>query len=719
MSDNFSAGTAIRASTKHVVGFFQQEEESNALKYAGDVPMSNGAKIGAGIAGVVIPVLGAILFIGIHKFYHKWVQAAEKQTAQAEMACGVAVGKIENKGNGERYIHLNLSTGDTVLCTERKDGLFISTNGGKEVPHPELKTLTELKKFFQEDIQNNSDFYVEKNPGNVLIQLFDSASRAGDINGLFDLMEVISQSVDFHTDFEKSVRQLEETIEKKYPKFRGMLQVEVTPIKEQPKNSIFEVNFGGFLITRLAFPSKCKLDSRLFELTSITHDDMRVTVIAKPKTLEALSNKLNKSTDSRSFEVNVLKLSNFYQQTDENFRGLRLKVEQGETSSTVIVSKVTQESEKQIGRVQFEGNLSFNSRFFELDKDSTYRLKPDVPLQMQELYSKSLSMNEAWHNLNSTTKKTVLKEAKQRIKEPDILQIRPDMNRVEDLYPDQSEDPDVWTKESFRTLFQTYFKPDITQYSAQFKEIYAQYSALNLEDKIALWRVVSGQEKVTLDQDVGDVKSEFDKLGPPEKTAMVECFEFLCVNKYKGTDDEEFKAAIQTLPFEKQVVLLIAAHQGFKAPIRVAYPEIVFNRNQEVCLQPVYTHYHYKVSKVSEETKTIEIELQYHVDYEPLGNERKQSKDKSPIVAHEVVTAKYTVSIPESGQLVDVKVKFHEDELKFNLVVLNQDGSVPQNCKTVCAKQLKPKTGQPTPEELQSRRSENTLRFEHMCMSRL
>lgn len=457
----------------------------------------------------------------------------------------------------------------------------------------------------------------------------------------------------------------------------------------------------GFVLPNQLF--ELESDST-FKLKTGAHDGKLLevhrnllTLISEDHRNEAITicNDLPKSPTSKDFQGNILKIEKLVAKDKrEEFRQqLRLEVTQQNETSVVNIS-LNSSDVSPFPRVGFKGEFKPHDRLFDYCEGSVFQLKPDTPgnRHIRNLYIKSLDMNAIWVNYEPAIKKILLAEANQPPE--DLLQTRKDMGRLDVLYPEKCEDKNVWTQETFRTFFQTYFKPDITKFSVSFQRLYQQYAALGSEDRRALHLAVNGDKKekqIPLDSKLVAIKKQFDQLGTSEQEKMQECFLFIYCNQFSGTD-EEFLAALNNkeIPFVNKLITLVAGHQGFKSMIRVAYPEIAMGldakNNQDAFLQPFTpdvkaqskTLYHYKPVSVDEKTQSVDIELQYHVDYEPCGNERREKR--LPVVAHEVVTSQYTVSLPKGGELSDAKFTHHEDKLKYSLVVMDQAGCAPKDC---------------------------------------
>ncbi|MCD6027825.1 MAG: hypothetical protein K0R08_2344, partial [Solimicrobium sp.] len=318
---------------------------TNSLKCAEkEPPVSTAVIVAAVIAAIPTLGIGALLVWGIRHYYLA-CKAEERQREQAEFACGVIFEKIQSSDNGDRSITISLSTGYKVVCTQKGgNGLWISTNGGKETTHPDLLTIEDLKNFFINDIKENIDFYVEKNPKNSLIALFSGAinneNNKDELDDLIRLIERVDRSADHNLleKFQEMFSKLETYIEKICSGFKDKLRVKIVPGNEREDGFTFNVTFNDFCIASPLFRAEKPLrDANESFITLLTNARANGTEAALINSIEAMdafarANKFNE------FQKSICSLKSWIERNDTDFKGkLRVEVTEIRGKSTFAV----------------------------------------------------------------------------------------------------------------------------------------------------------------------------------------------------------------------------------------------------------------------------------------------------------------------------------------------------------------------------------------------
>lgn len=680
MSNGISESRMIRATTKHEVGVFEKRQETNAVKYATHVPMSFWATVGAVAVGIPTLFLGTLLFIGIHRYCHRNPDATKAMhKEQAEAACGVIFARKEKSEQGADFIEVNLSIGDTITGIEKHGNLWIKTNDGNhEEKHPELDTIDKLKLFYRDDIKNNIDYYIEKNPDNQLLKLFKNAIFNENIDELFDLMEKTNGS-DSLDELQTNIRVLEEVIENNHKNFKGILQVEVTELKRE-NQTVFahNVTFGDARIARIGLA--VDLNPKLFQpAPAIIYGDQSATAVSKPKTLNGLLNKVRSSPDSVSFQANILKLDNFCEQTEEDYKKLKLEIKPQNSGNSVVTVNIDGIE------LEFKGKLQLNDRLFdkvpnENGPTSVYQLKQktEQAQYIQELYIQSADMNAAVY-ANPFSKQALLK-AHDSLSEGVFKGIRRDMSRSGPSLPVRTDTSVGSTREDYFTACRNYLSPDLSAHTDEFKDLYANYSGLTYDDQCRLYQAVDGPQdereselsKIKNNDQLVEIKNTFDLLGQEEKIKMAKCFNFFCTGEFVGTDKEFEDAVNNKLPLKEKMEFLML-YQAFETPTASLDTTLVASaiKRCEMPVQRGKEEGFNNIAQLDEKKQSAQLRFERHIEY----------KYGTDMVARAFVTPTYSVAIPENGGLGKMKLKFHEEKLKYNLVILNQDGSTPTVCK--------------------------------------
>ena len=462
-----------------------------------------------------------------------------------------------------------MSTGDKITGTGKPGGLWIKTNDANhKEKHPELNTPDDLKQFYREDIKKNIDYYIEKNPDSQLFKLFKNAND--NIDNLFNLMEKINGS-EGPDEFQTNIRAVEEFIGDKCNDFKGILQVEVTQLQVENKPGFaHNVTFGDARIARIGFRND--LNPKLFEPAPaiINADRTLTTTVSKPKTLNGLLSEVRTSPDSVSFQANILKLDNFCEQTVKDYKSLKLKIKQEDSGNSVVTANIADIE------VEFKGELQLNDRLFEKvsntdDSSLIYQLKSKTAKAqyIQELYIQSADVNAAV-NANPYAKQALL-DAHGPMSHGVFEGIRKDMSRNGPSLPVKTDASVGWTREDYFTACRTYFSPDISSHTNEFKGLYGIYSELTYEHQGLLFKAVAGpqeQKKSALSrinsEGLVEIKNKFELLEKEEQTKMAECFGFFCTGAFVGTYDE-FEQAVNKLPLKQKMEFLML-YQAFEPP---------------------------------------------------------------------------------------------------------------------------------------------------------
>jgi hypothetical protein len=417
--------------------------------------------------------------------------------------------------------------------------------------------------------------------------------------------------------------------------------------------------------------------------------------------VRGLLNNMSRFNDSHAFQGNMLKLGKLVAENkkDRFFDDLRVRVLQ-ENSTSVVSVFLDGLDDAPFIETYFKGEFKVHDRLFDKHPglDSIYQLKPNaIENQLiRDLYIHSLHMNALWNDFDLEIKNNLLKEASAPIKNTDVLQIWKDLPRTEEFFPRQAQinDNRILTQEYFRSMVRNYFSPVLENYSGEFNAVYQNYSDLHREDQRDLLKAINDSERGKnsfLEGRSKLLQGEFDRLASEEKEEMKNCMAFLLENQYKGTIDQ-FMNALHRLPLKEKAICLITAHQGFKTILEALFYKIAFDSNYSPWLKKATVRYNYKVTSVDNETRCVIIETKYLTNFEPFINWEKEGKNKLPFVAQEIVKAKFTVIFPESGNLVasdsgeaadGTLIRFHEDELKFNLHVLDLYGYKVQHCARI------------------------------------
>ncbi|MCD6026657.1 MAG: hypothetical protein K0R08_1176 [Solimicrobium sp.] len=649
-----TAERVIRTTTLHESLIANENKKvSNALECAADAPISSEVKIAALIAGLATFGIGAVLILGIRKFYQIY-QASEKQREQAEFACRIIFQPVEDAHEDEKRITIKLDSGNTVVCSEKFDGLWISTNGGTARRHSELGKIQQLKEFFRADIKQNSDFYIEKNPDNSLIALLCSAVKEDNSKAdeLFDLFQNLACGRKF-SEFQRSLLLVEE--------------FEVT----RPQQSVFKykVKFGDFRMVSLQCEDG-QLDRGLFELKTNGFDN-NATKILKPKTLKRLLNKATHSSNSFSFEANISEVALFLRKTTTCSNPLQLIVKKEDGNSVVTVNIPGKELERIHSEIHFQGDLKLNDRLFKAVNNKIH--VPNLIYEAREITEdnnlraviKSIANPSKWRSLLDYV--VDITNCSFQIKQFD--QMRKDLHRSISLFPEFSEDHEIFTQQRYTKLIQDCFSntAELENLTSDDRDFYEEFCKLSTDDKN---RFLSSL-KQGVSQHSTSLQLIFFQFDSKKQARLKRAF-FGVDDRlaFYGTN-EQLQAKISSLSIQDQALFLIVVDQGYKAFSSIRALHFRGSDNISVSMQSEMP-FIYKVMPInSNRPKEVRIEV----------TKSRNFVDDGDVIGNQQVYGLYTVSFKKGTGLAGANIRLSNVELK--LTMPNKNGSFPTVCKTL------------------------------------